>query len=331
MMTLGGGRVIITYGRLTEIVVAERGPWQAVVITCTDLLTSVNDPDKRIRIAYVGRPDALWKLSGCYVCECRVPLLEVVRIKKRASVYSLGKYGDEGRVKGFGMGMLVMWGLSESFCHLGKRPHLAHGDAHAKKSVDKLSAKEFHELFCIPNGVSVELTDEEAVSTENNEDHVIFFSKEQFNAGLRFPLPSLFKEFLHFTQIPPAYIHPNMVRKLKTDIFSFVACLPSMQLVTNLPDSTKGAAKRHVLVKGVWAGLAVHPDRPFAPNQSSLKANKRGKLVEWVEKASFDRLNMLFEITAAERVVNAAFYAEPPFGHAGASAVHAEHTPKADA
>ena len=171
-----------------------------------------------------------------------------------------------------------------------------YGDAHAKKSVDKLSAKEFHELFCIPNGVSVELTDEEAVSTENNEDHVIFFSKEQFNAGLRFPLPSLFKEFLHFTQIPPAYIHPNMVRvlmgcsilnmlfnldlsllevlfiysikKLKTDIFSFVACLPSMQLVTNLPDSTKGAAKRHVLVKGVWAGLAVHPDRPFAPNQS---------------------------------------------------------------
>ena len=29
--------------------------------------------------------------------------------------------------------------------------------------------------------------------------------------------------------------------------------------------------------------------------------DKRGKLVEWVEKASFDRLNMLFEITAAER------------------------------
>ena len=55
------------------------------------------------------------------------------------------------------------------------------------------------------------------------------------------------------------------IKKLKTDIFSFVACLPSMQLVTNLPDSTKGAAKGHVLVKGVWA---VHPDRPFAPNQS---------------------------------------------------------------
>ena len=88
------------------------------------------------------------------------------------------------------------------------------GNAHAEKSVDKLNVREFRERFCIPNGVSVELTDGEAVSIEKNEDNAIFFTKEQFNAGLWFPLPSLFKEFLHFTQIPPAYIHPNMVRVL---------------------------------------------------------------------------------------------------------------------
>ena len=58
------------------------------------------------------------------------------------------------------------------------------GAAHAKRSVDKLSVKEFCERFCIPNSVSVELTDGEAVSTKNNEDHAIFFSKEYFNAGL---------------------------------------------------------------------------------------------------------------------------------------------------
>ena len=58
------------------------------------------------------------------------------------------------------------------------------------------------------------------------------------------------------------------IKKLKTDIFSFVACLPSMQLVTSLPDSTKGTAKGHVLVKGLWAGLGMHPDRPFTPNRS---------------------------------------------------------------
>ena len=180
------------------------------------------------------------------------------------------------------------------------------GNAHAEKSVDKLNVREFRERFCIPNGVSVELTDGEAVSIEKNEDNAIFFTKEQFNAGLWFPLPSLFKEFLHFTQIPPAYIHPNMVRvlmgcsilgmlfdldlsllevlfiysikKVKNDIFSFVASLPSLQLVTSLPDSTKGAAKGHVLVKGLWAGLAVHPDRSFTPNQS-LKVPGMTKLL----------------------------------------------------
>ena len=88
------------------------------------------------------------------------------------------------------------------------------GDA-PEKSVDKLSVKEFREHFCIPNGVLVEFMDEEeVVSTEKDEGRVITFSKEQFNAGLRFPLPVLFKEFLHFTQIPPAFIHPNIVRVL---------------------------------------------------------------------------------------------------------------------
>ncbi|KAL6343261.1 hypothetical protein AAG906_022177 [Vitis piasezkii] len=146
------------------------------------------------------------------------------------------------------------------------------------------------------NGVSVQLMDEEVVSTEKSAYNAIYFTKEQFNAGLRFPLPSLFKEFLHFTQIPPAYIHPNIVRVLmgcsilsmlfnlylsllevlfvysikkgKTDLFSLAASMPSLQLVTHLPDSTKGGAKGHVLVRGVWAGLLEHPEIPFSPNRS---------------------------------------------------------------
>ena len=155
--------------------------------------------------------------------------------------------------------------------------------------MDKLNVREFREHFCIPNDVSVHLVDGEAVSTTKSTVNAIYFTKEQFNVGLRFPLPSLFKEFFHFTQIPPAYIHPNMVRVLmwcgilsvlfdldlsllevifiysikkgKNDIHNFVASLPSLQLVTSLPDSTKGAARGHVLGKGLWAGLTVHPDR----------------------------------------------------------------------
>ena len=150
------------------------------------------------------------------------------------------------------------------------------------------------------------------MSTEKFADNAIYFTKEQFNAGLRFPLPSLFKEFLHVTRILPAYIHPNMVRVLmgcsilsmlfnldlsllevlfiysikkgKNDIYSFVASLPSLQLVTNLPDSTKGAARGHVLVKGVWAGLTEHPDRQFASNQSlkALGMNKLLHVLPWL-------------------------------------------------
>ena len=52
------------------------------------------------------------------------------------------------------------------------------GTAPTKKSVDKLSVKEFREWFCIPNGVLVELAEGEAVSTENAEDNAICFSKE---------------------------------------------------------------------------------------------------------------------------------------------------------
>ena len=39
---------------------------------------------------YVGRSDALWQSSVCYVCECRVPLLEGVRIGEARYVYSWG-------------------------------------------------------------------------------------------------------------------------------------------------------------------------------------------------------------------------------------------------
>ena len=170
------------------------------------------------------------------------------------------------------------------------------GYARAEKSLDKLNVREFRERFCIPNGVLVELMDGEVMTTEKSEDNAIFFTKEQFNARLLFPLPSLFKEFIHFTQIPPAYIHPNVVwvlmgcsilsklfdldlsllevlfvyslKKGKNGIFSMVAYLPSLQLVTELPDLTKGGAKGHVLVRGClgWAtgasGEAIFP-KPF--------------------------------------------------------------------
>ena len=83
--------------------------------------------------------------------------------------------------------------------------------SYSGKPTNKRNEREFRERFCFPNGISIQLVDGDAMNTKKAAHNAIYFSKEQFNAGLHFPLPSLFKEFLHYTQIPPAYIHPNII------------------------------------------------------------------------------------------------------------------------
>ena len=124
------------------------------------------------------------------------------------------------------------------------------------------------------------------------------------------------------------------LKKGKKDIFSMFTHIPSLQLVTGLPDSNKEGSNGHVLVRGPWVGLMEHPKRNFRLNRSlkisvrggserqfpvniccrisstrlvtffvlaGAYSGKRGRLVEWVEKASFVRLNKLFKITTNER------------------------------
>ena len=164
------------------------------------------------------------------------------------------------------------------------------------KPTEVLNEQEFCDNFCLSNGVFVKLVDGNAMSTKKVGHNAIYFTKEQFNAGLRFPLPSIFKEFFHYTQIPLAYIHPNTlqvlmgynilnmlfnlnlsllevlfvytIKKGKKDIFNMFAHILSLQLVTNLPYSNKGRAKGHVLVRGPWAGLLEHLERDFCLNYS---------------------------------------------------------------
>ena len=64
------------------------------------------------------------------------------------------------------------------------------------------------------------------------------------------------------------------LKKGKNDIFSMAAHLPSLQLVTELPDSMKRGAKEYVVVRGAWAGLLEHPERHFSPNYSLVLLGK---------------------------------------------------------
>ena len=42
-------------------------------------------------------------------------------------------------------------------------------------------------------------------------DSAIYFTLEQFAAGLRFPMSSLVKRFLHVSRAPHGLIHPNVI------------------------------------------------------------------------------------------------------------------------
>ena len=138
----------------------------------------------------------------------------------------------------------------------GGQTSVSPGRPSSGKPTELLNEREFREHFFIPNGVSVQLVNGDPMSTEKTAHDAIFFSKEQFNVGLHFSLSYLFKQFLHYNQIPPTYIHPNIVwvlmgcsilnmlfhldlsllevlfvytiKKGKKDIFSMFAHIPSL-------------------------------------------------------------------------------------------------------
>ena len=58
------------------------------------------------------------------------------------------------------------------------------------------------------------MSDGTATSTVGATDNVIYFTREQFVVGLCLPIPSLVKQFLHFTRAPPALLHPNVFQIL---------------------------------------------------------------------------------------------------------------------
>ena len=108
---------------------------------------------------------------------------------------------------------------------------------------------------------------------------------------IHFPLPFLLKQFLHFTKILLAFLHPNVARVLmecsvldmlyqlnlslleiifvyivkmsQNERFSLSAQISSLQLVTRLPNSNKGRIKGHILVSSPQDGLYEGPAGNF--------------------------------------------------------------------
>ena len=69
--------------------------------------------------------------------------------------------------------------------------------------------------YCeIPDDIDVTLSSGPTESTMSEEYNAVFFTREQLAVGLCFPVSSLVKQFLHFTIVPPALVHPNDIRIL---------------------------------------------------------------------------------------------------------------------
>lgn len=84
----------------------------------------------------------------------------------------------------------------------------------SKCPINLLSEQEFRASFHIPNSVSILLVNNEPLTSEKQSHNATYFSKKQLNAGLYFSIPYFLKKFLHFTKIPLAFLHPNVIRVL---------------------------------------------------------------------------------------------------------------------
>ena len=166
----------------------------------------------------------------------------------------------------------------------------------ASNLVTAMYAEELRLYSQIPIEISMEMSKGATTSTFGEADNVVYFTPEQFAAGLRLPVPSLVKQFLHFTRAPPALIHPNVFRilmgcsvlnslcqlnislvkicfiytlKLGTGgSLSMSAHSPQLQFAIGLPNSLKTEAKGVVLVKGLWYETLGSSRLPFNLNQS---------------------------------------------------------------
>ena len=80
----------------------------------------------------------------------------------------------------------------------------------ASSLVAAMSTEELRLYNQIPSEISLETSDNVATTIVGEADNAVYFTREQFAAGLRLSVPSLVKQFLHFTRAPLALVHPNV-------------------------------------------------------------------------------------------------------------------------
>ena len=149
----------------------------------------------------------------------------------------------------------------------------------ASSIVSSLTMEELMRYYEVPDNIDFWLVDRLNESTLSGEHNGVFFTREHLIVGLRFPVPAIVKHIFHFTQAPPALIHPNVICILidscmlnhlyqldltLVELFiiyflnvgsggrmSMSVLSPRLQIVNGLPDSPITEAKGAFLVRGL--------------------------------------------------------------------------------
>ena len=185
----------------------------------------------------------------------------------------------------------------------------------ASNIISSLTMEELMAYCEVPDKINLRLMERAEESTLSGEHNSVFFTREHLAVGLRFPVPAIVKQFLHFTRAPPAFIYPNMIRILigscvlnhlyQLDIslvelfmIYFLGIGPGgwmsmsilslrLQIVNGLPDSPKTEAKGALLVRGPWDETSGSPGRridqaflgrlAFRPNPFEVPGRRIGR------------------------------------------------------
>ena len=158
-----------------------------------------------------------------------------------------------------------------STSHVGRKRGTPRETPTESSLVTSMSTEDLRSFRQVLVAIRLEMLDGATTSTMGATDNVVYFTREQFVAGLCLPIPSLVKQFLHFTRATHALVHLNVIRILmdcsvlnflyQLDISLVEICFictlklgiggrlsmsahsPRLQFITELPDSPKTEVK----------------------------------------------------------------------------------------
>ena len=90
---------------------------------------------------------------------------------------------------------------------LGKKPTVS-------SLVVAMSAEDLRSFRQVPAAIRLEMSNDMTTLKVGVADNAVYFTPRVVCSRLCFPVPSLVKQFLHFTKAPLALVHPNVFRML---------------------------------------------------------------------------------------------------------------------